>query len=257
MPRPQPLREIGRTIGPLVLALGIAAALSRVSVVDPDPVPATPARSGSWLNPEFEIVAKAVVPATHFQARVEVLGAEFGYGPGRDLPVTVEVGIGSESFGPFGPPTSPTLGSVNDGRNPRGAALPGTYPAGTPIHVVGRSFSRWARATAPPEPGRRHAGLDRDFRLSMTVDTRDTPPTVMALRDGDPLPDRPAIRNQAEISDLVRDHVDPATGRVRLRPDQVLYLFELGTADLRNPAADFQDLVVLLTLAAAGPGSGS
>jgi len=43
--------------------------------------------------------------------------------------------------------------------------------------------------------------------------------------------------------------VDTATRRIKLLENQAIFLFEIGTTNLNSSAADFQDLVLLVTLA--------
>jgi hypothetical protein len=47
----------------------------------------------------------------------------------------------------------------------------------------------------------------------------------------------------------VDEYVNSETNKISLKPNQAIYLFELGTTDVNNAAADFQDLVVVVTLA--------
>jgi hypothetical protein len=71
---------------------------------------------------------------------------------------------------------------------------------------------------------------------------------VVVLKNGDLIPDVPGMENQASIQDFVEEYINLGTGTVGLQSNQALYLFELGTTNLQSSAADFQDLVLLLTL---------
>ncbi|NNF41950.1 MAG: hypothetical protein HKN62_02695, partial [Phycisphaerales bacterium] len=83
----------------------------------------------------------------------------------------------------------------------------------------------------------------------MTVSSGDDSPYVIVLKDGDPVPAVPSFGDQSTIADFVAPYVDLDTDQITLADNQAIYLFELGTTDLSSPSADFQDLVVMLTLA--------
>ncbi|MCP3906278.1 MAG: fibro-slime domain-containing protein [Planctomycetes bacterium] len=83
----------------------------------------------------------------------------------------------------------------------------------------------------------------------MTVNASDASPYVYVLKDGDPVPAIPAMADQSTILDFVEPYIDIPSGFMTLAPNEAIYLFELGTTDLGSPAADFQDLVVLVRLA--------
>ncbi|MHC5113980.1 MAG: fibro-slime domain-containing protein [Planctomycetota bacterium] len=83
----------------------------------------------------------------------------------------------------------------------------------------------------------------------MTVDAGSASPYVYVLRKNDPVPAIPAMADLATIHDFVEPYVDLASGLMTLEDNQAIYLFELGTTNLASPDADFQDLVVLVTLA--------
>ena len=59
------------------------------------------------------------------------------------------------------------------------------------------------------------------------------------------IPNVQGFNNQSEINDYVRNYV--SAGKISLASNQVIFLFELGTTDLNSPAADFQDLVLLVS----------
>jgi hypothetical protein len=74
---------------------------------------------------------------------------------------------------------------------------------------------------------------------------------VVVLRDGDEVPDIPGFANQPSAADFIANYIDfttsPAT--VRLGRNDVIYLFELGYSAAGKAGCDYQDLVVLVTLA--------
>jgi hypothetical protein len=80
--------------------------------------------------------------------------------------------------------------------------------------------------------------------------TSSTPNFVVTLRNGDPVPSRPAFGDNATTLDQVLGPYITGTGanrRMNLAPNQVIFLFELFTTD-NTTAYDLQDSVVLATI---------
>lgn len=74
---------------------------------------------------------------------------------------------------------------------------------------------------------------------------------VKVLTNGGLPPPLAGFGGQKPVSACIKPFLNRTTGKVMLYPNQVLLLFELGvqmTTSLNHPAADFQDLVVLLTV---------
>ncbi|WP_435358476.1 DUF7289 family protein [Haloarchaeobius sp. DFWS5] len=69
---------------------------------------------------------------------------------------------------------------------------------------------------------------------------------VKLLVDGDPVPNIEGHEGQDDVKAFLTDYIDD--GKISLEPDEVIFLFELGTEDLDSSAADFQDAVVLFQL---------
>ncbi len=179
---------------------------------------------------DFEIIDGRVIVNDTFQASLQVLGVDIVNG-NDNIPVTVKLRTDAVEYEPFGSFSNPAStnagGNVNDANNPRTFSLPGEFPTGTVITVLGRSW------------------LGGPY---LTVDTDSNSPQVLVLRNGDSVPNIQPFANQAEISDIIGDYIDAATGLVSIEDFQVIYLYELGTTNPNSPAADFQDLVVLLSL---------
>ncbi len=73
---------------------------------------------------------------------------------------------------------------------------------------------------------------------------------VKVLINGNTVPPLQGFGGQKPISACVQNYISPQ-GKAVLAPEQVLMLFELGTNMSQNPtspAADFQDLVMLMTV---------
>ncbi|MFO7898619.1 MAG: hypothetical protein R6V58_06125 [Planctomycetota bacterium] len=99
---------------------------------------------------------------------------------------------------------------------------------GTRIAAMGRASYDWWSAT-----------------YKSTVDRRQ----VLVLVNGDEPPEFDPFDGQAEITEFCDSVIDPSTGRITIEPHQALLLFELGTTNMSSPAADFQDLVMLVDFA--------
>ena len=190
---------------------------------------------------DFEIQNDNVVPSETFAAKATVLGAAISSSGNYDLPVTVKFKIDGDKYKPFGPFNKAVSGNVNDGQNPRDYIFPNLYPGGSAIKVVGRSWDKkswWDDGSN-----------NNDWKELMTVNSENGSQNVITLRDGDAVPNIQGFMNQSSIEDFVAPYINSETNRITLNNNQSIYLFELGTTDLNSPAADFQDLVVLMTLA--------
>lgn len=73
---------------------------------------------------------------------------------------------------------------------------------------------------------------------------------VIVLTDGDRVPDFNGANNQESVAGFLQAYVD-GNNNLQLQANQAIILFELGVdlvANPKSPNADFQDLVVLLTV---------
>ena len=192
-------------------------------------------QAGNQLAVTFIISGGQVIPQVPFNARATVIGSAITTS-GQPRAVTLRLRAGAATAEPFGGFLDPVGGNVNDGQNPRDYIFPGTFAAGTAMSVTGQSW-------------------ELDLSGShITVDSNVNSPYVLTLRDGDTVPDIQGFQNQASVEDFLDPYIDTSTDTVTLAPNEAIYLFELGTTNLGHPAADFQDLVVLLSL---GSSSGS
>jgi hypothetical protein len=179
-------------------------------------------------NIDFTINEGRVVPSEDFAVKVTVLGAAIT-SSGVDMPVTVRVNIGGESYEPFGAANDIGEGDVNDGENPRHFIVQEVFDPEAGIDVTGTSW--------------RTSGS-----LYLQRNSHEESPSVKVLRDGDPVPDIVGFEDQADAVHFIQNYIDPETNTMLLDENQSIYLFELGTTRLSSSAADFQDLVVLVTL---------
>ena len=189
---------------------------------------------------EFIIQNGQIVVSHPFVADVQVIGAAITAGGTYDCPVTVKVKVGNSEFQPFGSFDSPTQGTVNDSNNPRIFESTETFDPAEVIAVAGRS---WLKVNSG------YSGdVDSHWSSLMTVDSSSNSPYVVALRDGDVMPDFSGYNGQASAEAFLQPYVD-GDDLITLNSNQVIFLFELGTTNLTSTAADFQDLVVIVTMA--------
>ena len=71
---------------------------------------------------------------------------------------------------------------------------------------------------------------------------------VLTLVDGDVVPEFRPFAGQRAIDAFMQNYIDTNTGKVTLDPNQVIFLYELGTTNSGSSAYDMQDMVVLATV---------
>lgn len=212
-----------------------------------------------WIEPrnydddpiEFKVDGGEVVPSEPYAASIEVIGCALPFGffwSAYDAPITLNIRIGNDDIYPFGPNPNPgytqysstiSKGNVNQGSFPKRVVLPNTYPAGTSISIKATSWKVanfwWTKYVA---------------NLSVnSLDANDGSTVIKAYRDGDTPPDVDGYGNQKSAEEFIRDYIDFDKNKVTLDDNQAIYLVELATRDLSSPSADFQDLVLLISLA--------
>lgn len=188
--------------------------------------PAGVAQAGD--NIDFTISDGRVVPSEDFAVKVSVLGAAIT-SSGVDMPVTVKININGTSYEPFGDADDTAAGDVNDHSPPRHFIVRETFDEHSSIDVTGTSWNT-------------------SGSVYLRRNSHSESPSVKVLRDGDPVPDISGFENQTDAVEFVRNYIDPETNTMTMDENQSIYLFELGTTRLTSSAADFQDLVVLVTL---------
>ncbi|MEM9413859.1 MAG: hypothetical protein AAGA29_00090 [Planctomycetota bacterium] len=193
---------------------------------------------------EFEIDDGRVVPSEDFAVMVSVLGAAIT-SSGDDIPVTAQVHLGDTTLEPWGPYGSPTNGDVNDHGPVRHYIVDEVFDAddGINITVSGRSWVKKRRW---------YSGVyDSHWRTHLSANSHDEGWQVKVLRDGDDAPEIDGFENQQDAEEFVGAYIDYDTGKMTMDQNQAIYLFEIGTTNVGSSAADFQDLVVLVTLGEA------
>jgi hypothetical protein len=198
---------------------------------------------------KFKIKQGRIVTGESCVAKVTVLGAaqgstEFNY----DYMIGAAVTIDGVEYEPWGPLAKAIEGNVCDDNNPRKWYVQMVLPKHAEIGITGRS---WVLVD-PYSYDDGQATVESDWmqyatRRSQTLGSD----RVVVLRDGDEVPDTPGFADQPSAAQFIANYVDfttsPAT--VRLGRNDVIYLFELGYASVGAAGCDYQDLVVLVTLA--------
>ncbi|MBD3319975.1 MAG: hypothetical protein GF350_02665 [Chitinivibrionales bacterium] len=192
--------------------------------------------SGCEKDVEFEIDDGTVVPGEEFKAYATVLGAafQFNYGGYYDAPITLRLTIGGTTVDPWGDFNDHEEGNVNDHANPRTYYFDTSFPANSAVSVQAKAYNKVSSSS---------------YSEYRTVNSTPENDYVWVLRDGDDVPDVEGFRDQGAIADFVDDYI--VDGKISLTENQAIYLFEMYTA-LSGSTADFQDVVVLLTLAPPG-----
>jgi len=192
-------------------------------------------------NPISFDIDGAVVPSEPCLVKVSILGASISYGAAYDIPVTTKFQIGGQTFSPFGNYEKAVSGNVNDELNPREYVFSDVFAAGSRINPIARSWQKIESYYSGKK--------DAHWSPYLTIDDSESArPNVLILKNGDVIPDVGSFWDQDPIADFIRDFIDPVTHTVLLDNNEAIFFFELGTTNLSDPAADFQDLVVLVTL---------
>lgn len=188
---------------------------------------------------QFEVTNQRVVPLEPFAAKVTVLGTAISYGGEYDMPVTAQFMIGGSVVEPFGNLTNAVDGNVNDGNNPRSYIFDEIHSAATPINIIARSWKKKKNTSG---------NSSHDWQMYINVSSNQSNGGVITLRNGDDVPDITPFLDQSSIVDFIPDDYI-VSGKINLQPNQAIYLYELGTNNFSSSAADYQDLVILVTLA--------
>ncbi|WP_292390148.1 hypothetical protein [Methanosarcina sp. UBA5] len=85
----------------------------------------------------------------------------------------------------------------------------------------------------------------------LTVSTSVHPSNFKVLKNGDCVPDISGFQYQDSIEKFVKKNVD--NGSIKLKENEAIYIFELGNENLSSSGADFQDLVVLISVNGVEP----
>ena len=168
----------------------------------------------------FDIVGGAVVPQQSVRTTFRMLGCALTSG-GRNMPVQVNLTIDDETISPWGD------SDLNNGQQYNHDA--GVIEAGKEISVTGRSYR-----------------TNGSFYMEKSSSPANQ--NVLVLRNGDSVPDIQGFDGQDNLEGYIQSYIDTDTNTVTLADNQAIYLFELGTTNMNSPSADFQDMVMLVTM---------
>lgn len=168
-------------------------------------------------------------------AYFEVLGGAINCGSGGSvIPTTTTINF-----------TNPVTGTTTNPPVPSSTkTLNLSVPAGSTLTVTG--------ATNPPSGTgscTNAAGSTAYFAGATYNSVTNKTTQVLSLRNGDTPPVFAPLTGQPPIDAYLTKYLDPATGKIKLAENQVIFLFELGTTTNPSSAYDMQDLVVLATIA--------
>ncbi|HWQ50038.1 MAG TPA: hypothetical protein VN414_14060 [Methanosarcina sp.] len=119
-------------------------------------------------------------------------------------------------------------GNLNDGKNPRFCESLISFKADTNVMIEACSWEYNKRDEI------------------LTVSTSTHPSNLKVLKNGDRVPNIAGFQDQDSIEDFVIDYIE--NGSIKLKENEAIYLFELGNTNLDTAGADFQDLVILISV---------
>lgn len=218
------------SLGPKSQIYGSFAAYEAVSTVEA-PV---------CVDVPFTISGLETVPEIAYRARFDVLGSAISSGGAYDMPVTAMLHVGKDVVNAWGSYDDALDGNLNTGEV-YDFEPDEILPAGTPLTISARSWSK-----NKGQDGKK----SEDWRIYMEQNSTEGGKQLLVLRDGDAVPNLLGYLDQASILDYVKGFIG-LDGRVQLEQNQAIYLFELGSTNVLSAAFDRQDLVVVVTLAAA------
>lgn len=198
---------------------------------------------------DFNINNGQIIPNEQFKPSVTVLGAALTYGSGGYMmPVTLEVKIGSSTSSPFGSIDLPVNGNVNTlTGNPRTYEFTNTYSSGTTVSIRAKS---WVKKNSS------YSGTQNShWTLYREVNSTSSAGWVKVLRNGDAIPNIDGFGSQSDVAVFLRNYISTTSLKMEMGVNDVIYLFEFGSQT--GSAADYQDLVALVSLDGGVPTGGT
>ena len=172
-----------------------------------------------------------------FDAQFTVVSANLTWGSnGPQVPIVVSGTFARPAAGDQQAPSgTPSLNG--------NAAVTSELFGGEPVHG-GETETRVVRCKESFALGA--TACYGDWSVTYTSD-KDTS-QILTLHNGDVPAQFSPYNSPVAIGAALQGMIDPATGTVTIGDNQVLFLFELGTAERGKSSFDLQDLVVLVTL---------
>jgi len=195
----------------------------------------------------FDVINNnTVVPKENFTVNATVLGCAFtgkiweekwvnghweGHWKTGSLPITCRLKLGDKICAPWGDYTNVSEGNINDGISRFWGSNNTLFEGGTSVAVEACS---WKYDT------------DHELKKHLIINTSTLPLNVKVLTNGDPVPAIPGFQGQNSIEDFVKGYIE--NDSIKLKENEAIYIFELGNTDLDSSGADFQDLVILVSV---------
>ncbi|MCH2208838.1 MAG: type II secretion system GspH family protein [Lentisphaerales bacterium] len=198
---------------------------------------------------DFDINDDEIVVNEDVIATYKVLGAAISYGGQYDMAVTTQFQVtdadgNTNTDAGFGEYDSVSNGNVNDGEQHEYTPEE-IYTAGSIITTEATSWKK----TSTSKSGNN----DKHWREYMEVDSSNNT-NAKALIHGDEVPNIDGYLDQGNVESFLENYINDG-GTINLADNQIIILFELGTTNMNSSAADFQDLVILVTLVRAPEGT--
>lgn len=193
----------------------------------------------------FDVINNnTVVPKENFTVNTTVLGCALIMNEGPS-PVTCRLKLGDYTYDPWGDYTNASEGNINDEKNPRFWESPISYNADTPVTVEACSWEY----VEPNNNQNNWNNWNNQNNIPgkiLEVSTSTNSPNLKVLKNGDDVPNIPGFRGQDSIEDFVKEYIE--NGSIKLKENEVIYLFELSNKNLNTYGVDFQDLVLLVSV---------
>ncbi len=197
---------------------------------DPEDVVEDPPTDPPVEDEPFTIEDGEIIINEKSSAQFKALGCALTSG-GKDIPVTCRFFVDDKAVDPFGDAGNPKDGDINDHTQHTFDA--GVLDSGATIVVEGMSW-------LPKNNG--------TYKLYLDKKSNPSNQNVLVLKDGDSVPNIIGFNGQEGLESYIKGYIDTDTNTVTLKPNQVIFLFELGTTNMSSSAADFQDMVILVTM---------
>ncbi|WP_054864445.1 hypothetical protein [Methanosarcina barkeri] len=139
--------------------------------------------------------------------------------------------LGDYTYDLWGDYKNPSKGNINDGKNPCFWESPISYNADTPVTVEACSWEYF---------------WNHKSKQILTVSTSTNSSNLKVLMNEDRVSDIPGFHGQDSIEDFVKGYIE--NGSIKLKENEAIYIFELGNTNLDSSGADFQDLVILVSV---------
>ena len=179
---------------------------------------------------DFDITDGEVIPHQNYKVDVTVLGCALkAGGDGADYPVQLQVFLNGKAQNPFGIYAGRnTASDINNGKQHFWTS--DLVSANSPIRLKAKSYSPFNTNSQP----------------LYEQDSKNNSRMVVVLRNGDEVPKTTGFQGQSAAEEYLKPYIK--NGKISLKENQAIYLFELGTTQTNVRWYDLQDCVVLVSL---------